>query len=88
MKTSFIFLAALLASSPTISAVYSVHCPIDCPSSPDKNILTDAHAFVISQDTSTKMSDWIVYEVCVVNFGALPGCNWGNNSLISKDSRF
>ncbi|GIU50266.1 DNA/RNA non-specific endonuclease [Shewanella sp. KT0246] len=87
MKVILVLLATLLASAPAISAVYSVHCPIDCPSSPDENILIYGHVYALSQDTTTKMADWVAYEVDVVNFGPSPGRDWGNNPLIDKDSR-
>lgn len=86
MKYS-LFCIALLSSPVTfaVDAIYSVHCPLGCPQNPAENRLVFGHLYALSNNSNSKMADWVAYEVDVANFGESPGRNWASDPLLSSD---
>jgi endonuclease G len=41
--------------------------------------------YALSNNPSTKLADWVAYEVDVVNFGASPGRTWGSEPLLDQN---
>lgn len=87
MKYS-LFCVALLSSSATFAAepIYSVHCPLGCPQSPAENRLVFGHLYALSNNSNSKMADWVAYEVDVANFGESPGRGWASDPMLSPDT--
>mgnify|MGYP000312442457 CR=1 FL=1 len=89
IRTSTAYYFAIFISSMSPSAIgqdiVSVHCPLGCPSNPDKNTLVFAHLYALSNNPSTKFADWVAYEVDAVNFGPSPGRDWKTDPLLSED---
>lgn len=85
-----LFCIALLSSSVTFAAdaIYSVHCPLGCPQNPAENRLVFGHLYALSNNSNSKMADWVAYEVDVANFGESPGRNWASDPLLSSDTTF
>jgi endonuclease G len=78
-------LFSLLLSSAASADVLSVHCPIGCPSNPEKNDLVFGHLYAMSNNPDTKFADWVAYEVDVVNFGDTPGRKWAVDPLLDQN---
>lgn len=77
-----LLLAFTLPASPTI---YSVHCPLGCPTNPEGNDLVFNHLYALSNNNQTKFADWVAYEVDITNFGVSPGRDWSTDPLIHPD---
>ncbi|MCE9685814.1 DNA/RNA non-specific endonuclease [Shewanella sp. AS16] len=87
MRLLALFVALL--SYTTVNAadtVYSVHCPLGCPQNPTDNRLIFEHLYALSNNSKSKMADWVAYEVDVVNFGESPGRDWSSDPLLPADA--
>ena len=80
---SSIFFVMLSTSSS--AKIYSVHCPLGCPSNADGNDLVFNHLYALSNNSKTKFSSWVAYEVDIANFGVSPGREWTSDPLIHPD---
>jgi endonuclease G len=87
MTYSLVFIA-LLSSSATFATepIYSVHCPLGCPQNPAENRLVFGHLYALSNNSNSKMADWVAYEVDVANFGESPGRDWASDPLLPPDT--
>ena len=52
---------------------------------PEANKLIFAHLYALSNNPSTKLADWVAYEVDVGNFGPSPGRIWIADPLLNED---
>jgi len=82
----WIAITTLLLTMPILprADILSVHCPAGCPTNPDGNDLVFGHLYALSNNPTTKFSDWVAYEVDVTNFGASPGRNWKEDPLLDE----
>lgn len=85
IKIRNLILLAIFAL-PVKAEILSVHCPPGCPSNPDNNDLVFSHVYALSNNPKTKFTDWVAYEVDVLNFSDSPGRNWKADPLLSEDS--
>ncbi|MDH1624842.1 DNA/RNA non-specific endonuclease [Shewanella xiamenensis] len=84
----FFLFFILLNAIPTYasSPIYSVHCPLGCPQSTTDNQLVFAHLYALSNNSKSKMADWVAYEVDVANFGESPGRDWASDPFLPPDT--
>lgn len=87
MRISICALFVLIAPvAYSADSIYSVHCPISCPESPPDNRLVFSHLYALSNNSHTKMADWVAYEVDVGNFGESPGRDWASDPHLTPDT--
>lgn len=84
--SSVLFLVCMAISSSSTAVIYSVHCPLGCPSNPLGNELIFNHLYGLSNNATTKFADWVAYEVDITNFGVSPGRDWTSDPLINPDN--
>lgn len=84
----FFLLFILLNAIPTYasSPIYSVHCPLGYPQSTTNNQLVFAHLYALSNNSKSKMADWVAYEVDVANFGESPGRDLASDPFLPPDT--
>lgn len=84
----FFLFFILLNGIPTYasSPIYSVHCPVGCPQSTTDNQLVFGHLYALSNNSKSKMADWVAYEVDVANFGESPGRDWASDPFLPPDT--
>ncbi len=81
---AFLSLSSIFACA--AEQIYAVHCPLGCPDNPKENTLVFGHLYALSNNSNSKMADWVAYEVDVTNFGESPGRDWTSDPLLPADS--
>lgn len=54
------------------------------PTNPESNDLVFSHLYELSNNPNTKFTDWVAYEVNVINFGTSHGRKWRSEPLLKE----